>query len=310
MFFERNKDSGFSTTWITDVLHFLRLHQVVYQLTIVITILFFSPKARLFELFSAFCMIVLITPTFLLIQDILGKKDDTKVNQKRILFSKKFNKIFFCMSSLFMLSILILNNILSLLSFIFLFISTLSYATAKHFRKMIVAYIFRYVSSVFTLLLYVFILVGYIDSKFFFFILIATILDLIGNIAGDIRDSRKDSFAGVKTFVTTIGKRFTLQLMSFFLMSIFGFFIIYFRSPTLLILLVVNVSQFVIVEQLPIKFSHGVFHLGKLINFLVIAEILTNVSLVLFLLVTGFIISAWFISYYFYLFNLGSLSHA
>lgn len=310
MFLEKDKDSGFSTNWVTDLLHFLRLHQVVYQLTLVITILFFRPDASLFELFSAFCMIVLITPTFLLVQDILGKKDDEKANQKRILFSEKFNKIFFYTSLLVMLIILILNNILSLIIYILLFISTLCYAATKHYRKMIVAYVFRYLSSVFTLLLYIFILVGSLNSNYYFFISIVTILDLVGNIAGDIRDSRKDTIAGVKTFVTTLGMRATLQLMSLLVLTVFGLLIIHFRSPILLIVLIINVLQFILVEQLPVKFSHGIFHLGKLINFLIIAEILTNPMPELFVIVTGFIVTVWFLSYYFYLFNVGTLFHA
>ena len=309
MFLEINKESSLSITWISNLLHFLRLHQVIYQLTLVITILFFQPKADLFRLISALYMIILITPTFLLIQDRLGKKDDEKVNQKRIIFSELFNKLFFYFSLILMISILALNNIESLICYILLFISTLEYAAAKHYRKMGLSYAGRYLSSIFTVLLYIFILANGLPAEYYLLILFIPVLDLIGNIAGDIRDIEKDTKAGIKTLVTYYNRSTTLQLMSLIVLGLFGFIIIHLESILLLILLLLNVIQFIVIEQLPNKLSHGIFHLGKILNFLIISAFLTNISVFLLLPMVFFIGIAWFLAYYFYLLNTGNVSH-
>jgi hypothetical protein len=255
-------------------------------------------------------MIFLITPTFLLMQDILGKKDDKKSNQKRILFSDSTNKIFFYCSLATMSSILLLNNVESFLCYICLFITTLGYAAAKHFRKMAVSYSFRYLSSVFTFLLYIFLLVDGLLSEYYLIIALVSILDLVGNIAGDIRDTRKDTLAGVKTLVTKYSRESTLQIMSIFAISIFGIFIIYFKSFEMILLLLGNIIPFILIDSLPTKLSHGIFHLAKLINFLLISFLFSNISLLIFIIVFSFIIFAWSFSYYFYLYNTGSQSHA
>lgn len=309
MFFQKIKTSEFSQSWFL-FLHFLRLHQVVYQLTLVTIILFFTPNPDLFELFSAVCMIVLITPTFLLVQDLLGRKDDEKVNQKRLVFSERMNKIFFFFSVVIMGTLLLLNNIESFICYILLFISTLSYASAKHFRKMILAYFFRYMSSLFTLLLYIYILFNGLFSQYYFLILLVPNLDLVGNIAGDLRDFKKDSKAGVKTLMTTKGKSFTIQIMAGILISTLVLLTFYFQSILVIFLMIFIGIQFFFLKQMPIRFSHGIFHLGKIVNFLVITGIIAKVPVILLILSSTIIILLWIVSYYFYLLNSGTSSHA
>ena len=301
MFYLRKNSFNFSYEWLARFFHFLRLHQLVYQLTLVTIILFFSPQSSLFQILSAFGMIVLITPSFLLIQDILGKKDDEKFGQKRIIFSDRANKVFFYSFILVMLIILLLNNILSLICYLLLFFSTICYAATKHFRKMYLSYLFRYLSSLFTFLMYFFILVGSFSEKFIFLIVFVSVLDLVGNIAGDIRDGKKDALVGVKTFLTTKGRSYTLQIMSLLVICIFSILIIEYKSFFFILLLIANIFPFLLIEQLPVRFSHGIFHLLKLINYLCLSFVLSGIGLSLFCFVLTFIVVAWIFSYYFYL---------
>ena len=292
-----------SLEWLMQFLHFIRLHQMVYQLTLVTIILFFSPSATLFQIFSAFVMIVLITPSFLLMQDILGKKDDEKFGQKRILFSDRVNKIFFFSSITFMVVLLFLNNLISLLWYIMLFVSTLSYAATKHFHKMFLTYSFRFLSSIFTFLLYLYIIVGGLFEQFLFLLSFISVLDLVGNMAGDIRDGQKDTVAGVKTLLTTSGRAYTLEIMDFLVICIFGLLTIKYKSIVFILLLVVNISPFLLIDQLSIRLSHAIFHLLKLINFLFVALALASIDILFFFAILSFIVLAWLFSYYFYLFN-------
>ena len=310
MFLPSLKQDNYSVVRLTQILHFLRLHQMVYQLTLVLCILFFSPPADLFSILTACVMLVLITPTFLLVQDILGKKDDEQANQKRILFSDKVNKIFFYSALVIMSMLLILNNLESLICFGLLFITTLSYAAAKHYRKMILSYTGRYLSSVCTILLYVYILAGYVPTSYYLFIFLVSVLDLVGNIAGDIRDVQKDFKVGVKTLVTKYSKDNTLQIMSLFVIGIFGIIIIHYQSILLLTVMVANTVPFLVIDQVPTKITHGVFHVAKLINFIVVAGLLTSLSIFIVLTTVGIIVSLWSLAYYFYLYNAGHPTHA
>ena len=303
MFLQKQPSVRVSIEWIYQFLHFIRPHQIVYQVTLVIIILFFSPPLVVFQLFSAFVLILLITPSFLLMQDILGKKDDEKFGQKRILFSDRVNKLFYFGWLLLLLLILLLNYIWSLVSFILLFAATIFYAALKHFHRMILAYAGRYLSSIFTFSLYLFLLVGSTSSLFIDLIIIVSTLDLVGNIAGDIRDKTKDSVAGVKTLVTTKGKEFTVRLMFLIVISTFVTLFILFKSTFFLLLLFCNCIPFFLINYFPIRYSHGIFHISKLVNFLFITYFLSPIDFYLFLLLFCFIIGSWFLSYYFYLFS-------
>ena len=303
MFLQSNKSHSASFELLIQFLHFIRLHQLVYQLTLVTIILFFSPSASLFQLLSTSTMIVLITPTFLLMQDILGKKDDEKAYQKRILFSDRVNKMFFGSTLTIMIIILALNSLLSLVCYMMLFASTIGYAVMKHVHRMYLSYWFRYLSSVFTFSLYLFMLVDSLTKEFLILLIVISVLDLVGNIAGDIRDSAKDTTAGIKTFVTEIGREQTLQIMCFILLCIFGLLTLESKSPILIILLVGNVFPFLLIEHLSIHLAHGIFHLLKLLNYLCIAFILSNIPIFVFILILFFIVCFWFISYYFYLYR-------
>ena len=242
MFLQSKNTHSESFEWFSQFLHFIRLHQLVYQLTLVIIILFFSPAASLFNLFSAFTMIILITPTFLLMQDILGRKDDEKAGQKRILFSDHINRVFFGISLTVMVVILTLNSLISLVCYIMLFASTFGYGAMKHVHKMYLSYFFRYMSSVFTFSLYLFLFIDTPTNSFLYLLVFVSIFDLVVNIAGDIRDSSKDIKANINTFVTTKGREQTLQIMSFFVICLFGLFILETDSPFLVVLLLGNID--------------------------------------------------------------------
>ena len=274
------------------------------------TILCFGPQVDAFELVSAFLLLILITPTFLLVQDVLGKKDDELANQKRIIFSEKFNKLFFYSSLTLMVLILSLNNLESLLCYVLLFSSTLGYAAAKHYRKMVLSYSGRYLSSVFTVSLYIFILVDTVPNHLYFFVFFISVLDLVGNIAGDLRDVEKDRKAGVKTLVTVYNLNIALQIMSVIVIGLFSLLIFQFQSPVIVVLFLFTMGQFVLVDIVPLKFSHGVFHLGKLLNFISLTALLTNISIIMFFSLIILIIFSWSLAYYFYLYNSGLSSHA
>ena len=309
MFFQQSLTTDFSSPSISQILHFLRLHQMVYQLTLVITIMFFRPIVDTFELLTCFILILLITPTFLLLQDVLGKKDDEKVNQKRILFSDTFNKLFFCSNIIIMSIILYLNNIESLISYGLLFISTIGYAATKRYRKMILSYTFRYLSSIFTISVYLFVLVDGIFVDYYPLILIVSVLDLVGNMAGDIRDGKKDSIAGVKTLFTTKGRKITLEVMFVLILINYSLLIIQYKSLELIGLFACNIILFIIADNVSTKLVHGIFHLGKLVNYLTISFVINDVSVIVFGMISIFIIMFWFLAYYFYLHNSGFSSH-
>lgn len=303
MVFQQKSTNVLSVDWLVQFLHFFRLHQLVYQLTLVAIILFFIPSSSAFQVISALLLILLITPSFLLMQDVLGKKDDEKFGQKRILFSDRVNKLFFFSSMLIMMTILVLNSLFSLLSYVLLFISTLGYAAMKYFHKMYISYLFRSLSSVFTFLLYLFIFVNVLNEQLIDLLVLVALLDLVGNIAGDIRDSGKDTIAGVKTLVTTKGRIHTLYFMCLLVLFVFGLLVLKYQSPVFILLLVFNILPFLFIEQLSVRLSHGIFHLMKLINYLVIAFVLSCINIFLFTTVLGFIIGTWSFSYYFYLYK-------
>ena len=309
MFLQPNTSQTFSFEIISQLIYFLRIHQNVYHLTIVITILFFKPETGIFQLLSAGLLIILITPTFLLLQDILGKKDDEKFNQKRIMFSDTYNKIFFITSMIVMLVILFLNNIESDFCFIALLFSTFAYGFAKHLRKMIFSYIFRYLSSIFTFSMYLFILTSGNLTNFYYFIIFVSIFDLIGNIAGDIRDVQKDTIAGVKTLVTVYGEDNTLKIMAMMMVISFCIFLYKYELFILSFLYLINLCCFILVELLSTKYVHGLFHLSKLVNFLIIASLINDISLFVLFIVLTCVVILWFFSYYYYLFNSGHSSH-
>ncbi len=302
MFFQNNIARSVDFERLLQFFHFLRPHQMIYQLTLVTIILFFSPAVSMFQLFSAFVMIILITPSFLLVQDVLGKKDDEKVGQKRILFSKRINKVFFYSSLTILVFILILNNVWALMSYILLFFFTLSYAVMKHYRRMVLSYTFRYLSSVWTFLLYLFILVVSINELFFALLIFISLLDLVGNIAGDIRDCKKDSLAGVKTLATTKGMTFTLLIMFFFVLLSFSILYFLISNYLFLLLLCINLIPFFILIKIPLQFSHGIFHLSKIFNFLSISFILSGISFIPFFFALTCIMCLWSISYFLYLY--------
>ncbi len=303
MFYQQKSTNNTNIDWVVQFLHFLRLHQLVYQLTLVIVILFFIPTFTDLQVISALVLIALITPSFLLIQDVIGKKDDEKIGQKRILFSDRLNKLFFISSVLIMLMILLLNSIVSFICYILLFTSTLGYAAMKHFRKMFVSYFFRSLSSAFTFLLYLFIFVNDLNEQFMTLLALVTFLDLVGNIAGDIRDNGKDTIAGVKTLVTTKGRIYTLNIMCLSILIVFGFLVLRFKSPLFVLLLIFNITPFLFIEQLSVRLSHGIFHLAKLINYLLIAFVMSGINILVFIIILSFIIGVWSFSYYFYVYN-------
>lgn len=293
----------------SHLLHFLRLHQIVYQLSLVIVIFLFEQTISSIRLFFALILIIFITPSFLLLQDLLGKKDDELFNQKRLIFSDRFNKLFFITSILLMVTILFVNSISSLICYVCLFVSTIGYAAAKHYRLMFIAYSFRFLSSLFTFLIYIYLLIGSLPASFYIFLFFVSIFDLIGNIAGDIRDMKKDKQAGVKTFVTIFGMDTTIQIMSILMIIAFSSLLLYSSSALFLILFLANLPCFIILELIPIKFAHGVFHLSKLINFIIIAAVINQVAILSVSLILIFIIVTWFIAYYFYLSNSGYITN-
>ena len=311
MFLQNNSTTNsFLFVRTTQFLHFLRLHQMVYQLTLVVTYSFYHIIASSFNYFTAGLLIILITPTFLLLQDVLGKKDDEINNQKRIIFSAQTNKLLFYSSMSFMIIVLFLNDLASVFCFFMLLGTTISYAIAKHLRKMIISYFFRYCSSIFTILLYFYILKVTYSPELLYFIVAVSILDLIGNIAGDIRDEYKDSIAGVRTLVTVYGRDYTVRLMSFLMIMLFSFLLLEVGNPILVLLFIANLPCFLLLEVLPTKYSHGIFHLGKILNFLILSFIFTSITIFLLLIWLIFISFSWLVCYYFYLFNTGLSSHA
>ena len=146
-------------------------------------------------------------------------------------------------------------------------------------------------------------LVGTINRLFFDLLVIVSLFDLIGNIAGDIRDSKKDTIAGVRTLVTVFGLDNTVQIMVYIFFSIFSFLVSRYSNPSFVFLFLFNLIPFFLVYRLPSRLSHATFHLAKLINFLSISFILSHVSVLAFITCTCLIVTLWFISYYFYLYH-------
>lgn len=253
-----------------------------------------------FQLISSFIVILLITPTFLLLNDIFHKKDDALVGQERVLLSNKANLYLFLSSFGIISFVLLINSLISVLMYFFLFITTFVYGLAKAKRKMYLSYFGRYMSGVVTFLLYYSIFNKEIQSTILITIVVG-LYDLIGNIAGDLRDCEKDLKAGVITLVTKFDQDYAIKVMIYLTVGIYAILGSLIKIELVLQLFFMNMLLYVLIDGIGVKYRHGLIHGSKCLFFICLGGIISsamNMSLVINL---GIISSFWTFAYNLYL---------
>jgi 4-hydroxybenzoate polyprenyltransferase len=251
-----------------------------------------------------------LTPTFLLLNDYTHRKEDVKMGRKRLLSSSinpnQILIIFFLL--IFVISLLLLiRSPLSLLAFFFLFMTTLSYGYAKHKRNATISYVNRYLSGLFTFLLYGFFIQPIFTEKHLILGLFVAGFDLAVNITGDIRDLDKDIKTKLKTIPVLIGKTNTLYVIGGIISSQYIFFSILFPSafyyyPILMIWMGGGFVMYYLTK--PTTWAHAYFHLPKVQQFIWIANgLLYPNNLLIGLIISIGIGIIWLFAYFIYLYS-------
>ncbi len=233
------------------------------------------------------------------------------------------------------LLILVKNSWTVIVLFYFMTISALSYAGSKHSNSFILASVFRFLSGFHLFLFYLAFLLDnsdifvvkvleHADSSSILILIIVTgmatmigLMDAAVNLAGDVRDFDDDLLNGIRTFPIAFGIEKTEQVMLVLELVAIGIFVavmsnaVFSFSGLMAIIAIILLMSISFISCRFFVFGpwrgpwekqyHGLFHLSKVLIYVIIGLLLQNFSLFIIVLMLVSVTIIWTVTYALYL---------
>lgn len=194
----------------------MRPHQLVHQLAVMVVLSHFG-HTTLERMLTAPIISLFGTLSFLLLGDYLHRNDDASMGRERLshYISPAFvvGCIVLCLGVVFALCY-IFGGAFCVLFVTIMLAATLLYNIAKHKKKPWLSYAGRWLAGVSLIgVFHTYFHVG-ITYNVLLFAICAGLLDVAGNIAGDLRDIEGDRVAQLKTLPILLGTLPTLLIVT------------------------------------------------------------------------------------------------
>lgn len=291
----------------------IRPHQLVHQLAVLVVLsgFFAAEHTRTVE---AAGISVLGTLAMLLFSDYQHRRDDAVMGRQRLVhvLGARRVSIGIVVSFVGLFGLAGAMGGLRCVAFLLgVFGGTASYTLAKRWRWPTASYLGRFAAGVMLVGTYRAALPGVELPAVARLAVAAGLLDLAGNLAGDLRDAVEDKRAGLRTLPLSIGPTFTRYSIVLLLLAAHGVMAGVVPTTTL-VLSATGVTGFVggVLAATPRAWQHAAVHGPKLVTLLVLGAALAGTERHVLVVVCVVVGGLWLASYRAYLWSARAVMRA
>lgn len=286
----------------------IRPHQLVHQLAVVVVLSGFfrvSPAVLL----AAYGLAVLGTAAMLLLSDYQHRHEDARMGRARLVhvIGERPVRAGIGISLVGVVGLALVMGGARCLAFVgAVVLTTMVYTVAKKQRRPLASYLGRAAAGAVLVGVYAAVFTEVEIPAVGRLALAAGVLDLAGNLAGDLRDEEEDRRAGLRTLPLRVSLRWTVIVIVALLLVAHATVAASVREPSWLFAsaIVGPLATVVAIAHLPRPWMHAAAHGPKLVQLLLIGAALQGTSTATTLGACLLVGTLWLASYWTYLWSL------